>query len=203
MDRRAVLRFLIAALMSLVPATSAISLAQETVVMETTEPPGILSTWECTWTVNCTNFQGMPSTGTGTEYAATADRAARKAENAAMNYYNSNCTSTPPCSVNVEKPVQTSDFAFSENDGLTNSCKSACQSTGGGEWVVYYACTTSTGVLVSKESSGRTYCEALADARASVCRMINSQIFGRACRCCSRVVERPACSQYCVPRKRR
>ena len=171
--------------------------------METTEPPGILSTWACAWTVNCTNFQGNPSTGTGTEYAATADRAAKKAENAAMNYFMSNCTSTPPCSVIVGIPYQTSDFAFSEDHGLTNSCESTCQWTGGGEWAVYYACTNSGGVVVSKESRGRTYCEALADARASVCRMINSPIFGGACRCCSRVVERPACSQYCVPRKRR
>ena len=201
-NRRSVIRFLLAVSFSVLPAAIAVSAAQEPVVMETTEPPTLLSCWACNWTVICYDSQGNQITTTGTETSpGSPSKAEAKAETQGTAYLNSSCPMGPrTLSVGSAYPC---GYAASEIERIENPCSSPCQSMGEGEWVVYFQCTTRNGNLISKESRGRTYCEALANARASVYRMIKCTSSGGACRCCSRVVERPVCDQHCAPCRKR
>jgi hypothetical protein len=205
-NRRSLLGFLLATCLSVIPATCDNSMAQESVSTESSVPPTLLLPWACNWSVTCIGPDGLEFTMSGTEYGVTANRAEIRAENATFDPINRCVPQTPPTmypKIVVGPAYRTGGFAISEIREPANSCSPACQCTGDGDWVVYFECTGKNGGLVSKSARGRTYCEASANARSYVCRMINSDVFGGSCRCCSRVVERPACSQHCVPPKRR
>lgn len=204
-NRRSVIRLAIAALLTVVPVTSTVLLAEDPVSSETTVPPRLLP-WGCSWSVTCLDGNGLEITMSGTEYAGTSDRALRKAEDAVLEALENCSPPTPPSDypkTTCGPPFRTSGLASSEILEPVDFCSPACQCTGDGDWVVHFECSGKNGGSVSTSVRGRTYCEALAMARASVCRTINSPIFGGACRCCSRVVERPLCYQRCAPRKKR
>jgi hypothetical protein len=206
LNRRSLLGFLLAASISVLQGTSAVSVAQEPVPTETAVPPTAILPWKCDWSVTCINAAGDEVTTTGTEYGVTAYRAEARAESATYGPLECCVAQTPPSIypiITVGPAEKTGGFAISENSDPVVSCPSACQDSENGDWVVYFECTGRKGGSVSKSARGTTYCEALTNAREYVCRMINLDAFGGSCRCCSRVVARPVCYQYCVPRRKR
>lgn len=206
LNRRSLLGFLLATSISVLPSIAAVSMAQEPVSSEPAVPPTVALPWKCVWRVTCLNAAGEEVTTAGTEYGVTANRAEAKAETATLDPLSCCVAQTPPSiyPIIVVGPAEkTGAFAISEKSATVNPCPSECQDSENGDWVVYFECTGRKGGSVSKSARGTTYCEALANARAYVCRMINLEAFGGACRCCTRVIQRPVCCQICVPRKRR
>ncbi|GEM_PF-2417162 len=201
LNRRSVLRFLLAASLSVLQPTSAISMAQESIAIEKTVPPTLMLPWACDWSVTCKGMDGNTTTTTGTAYHEFKDGAEEAAVSEAENHFAANCDGPP--SVAIGHAYRTSGSSLSNGRGPVNPSSPECNYASAEEWLVKFECTGRKGGSYSKTSSGRTYCEALSKARAKVCEKINSPIFGGACRCCSSVVKRPVCYQRCAPRKKR
>lgn len=199
-NRRSVFGFLLFASLSVFQPTSAVSVAQEPVAIEKTVPPGFLPPWACDWSVTCKDENGKIITTSGTvsgEYEEVEIIAGTDAELwASINCYG-------PPTIDIGAPYRTSEKNISAFQEPANPSSSMHICSGVEEWSVKFRCTGKNGGAYSKTSTGRTYCEALAKARAIVCEKINSKTFGGACRCCRIVVKKPVCYQSCVPRKKR
>lgn len=171
--------------------------AQEAVVAEKTVPPGILTVWAVDWTVTCTDFDGNRVTTSGRCLRDSPGDAEICARDEAENHFASCCDGQFPV-----------DMAFSEAyvyipdpepvaPGTSAPSPSARRSFAPGEWRVEYTCIDRKGGSLKKVSSGRTYHEALCKARQFVCGSINKPWHCGACRCCSRVIQRPVCNPCC------
>lgn len=197
-----VLSLLVAAFVFL--SQSTMSVAQEAPAAAKVTPPVALPPWACDWLVTCIGLDGKETTTTGTAYGETKLEAEEAAGLEAENHFAGCCDGRyPPNPMHIGDGYPTSDDSLSKSHSPDKPTLSLQGRAASSEWVVKVECTGRKGGRLSKTSSGRTYCEALSNARAYVCKRINSPLYGGACRCCSSVVQRPICCQCCERRKHR
>jgi len=197
-----VLSLLVAAFVFLSQSTMLV--AQEAPAAAKVTPPVALPPWACDWLVTCIGLDGKECTTTGTAYGDTFPwQAEEAAGSAAEDHFGCCCDGRYAPTMVIGAPYQTSDDSLSKSHSPDKPTLSLQGRAASSEWVVKVECTGRKGGRLSKTSSGRTYCEALSNARAYVCKRINSPLYGGACRCCSSVVQRPICCQSCERRKHR
>ena len=171
--------------------------AQEAVVAEKTVPPGILTMWCVDWTVTCTDLDGQRTTTSGRSLRGSPGDAEIAARDDAENHFALYCDG----GFSVEMTFSDPYVCTPDPDPIAagTSAPSPCvnRSVAPGEWRVEYTCTDRRGGFLKKVSSGRTYHEALCKARQFICGSINKPWHGGACRCCSRVIQRPVCNPCC------
>jgi hypothetical protein len=174
--------------------------AQEAVVAEKTVPPSILTVWCVDWTVTCTDFDGNRTTTSGRSTGGapgSPNDVEIVAQSDAENHFALCCDGAFP----VEMTFSDAYVCIPDPEPVApgTSAPSPCAkgSVAHGEWSVEYKCTDRKGGYLKKVASGRTYHEALCKARQFVCRSINKPWHGGACRCCTRVIQRPVCNPCC------
>ena len=177
--------------------------AQEAVVAEKTVPPGIMTVWAVDWTVTCTDYDGNRVTTSGRSLGGSPDEAEIAAREDAEKHFASCCNGEFPVDMTFSEPYVYIPDPNPIAPGTLAPTPCPNRSVAPGEWRVEYTCTDRRGGSLKKVSSGRTYHEALCKARQFVCGSINKPWHGGACRCCSRVIQRPVCNPCCGARTSR